>query len=106
MANALKRFIPMFDRVLIERAEAMTKTRGGIVIPEKAQQKVLKGMVVAVGPGSRTEKGDLVPLAVKVGDQVLLPEYGGTKVEIEEKEYHLFRESDLLAKIEHNDFHK
>ncbi|XP_057379201.1 10 kDa heat shock protein, mitochondrial-like [Daphnia carinata] len=100
MANALRRFIPMFDRVLIERAEAMTKTRGGIVIPEKAQQKVLKGTVVAVGPGSRTEKGDLVPLAVKVGDQVLLPEYGGTKVEIEEKEYHLFRESDLLAKIE------
>lgn len=46
------------------------------------------------------QKGDLVPLAVKVGDQVLLPEYGGTKVEIEEKEYHLFRESDLLAKIE------
>ena len=54
-ANALRRFIPMFDRVLIERAEAMTKTRGGIVIPEKAQQKVLKGTVVAVGPGSRTE---------------------------------------------------
>ena len=46
------------------------------------------------------QKGDIVPLAVKVGDQVLLPEYGGTKVEIEEKEYHLFRESDLLAKIE------
>ncbi len=47
-----------------------------------------------------SQKGDLVPLAVKVGDNVLLPEYGGTKVEIEDKEYHLFRESDLLAKIE------
>ena len=111
----------MFDRVLIERAEALTKTRGGIVIPEKAQEKVLKGTVVAVGPGSRTEvtksvcnytvmyhifvivffqKGDSIPLAVKVGDQVLLPEYGGTKVEIEEKVYHLFRETDLLAKID------
>ena len=54
-AGALKRFIPMFDRVLIERAEAMTKTKGGIVIPEKAQQKVLQGTVVAVGPGARTE---------------------------------------------------
>jgi len=54
-ANALKRFIPMFDRVLIQRAESLTKTKGGIVIPEKAQQKVLKGTVVAVGPGSRTE---------------------------------------------------
>ena len=113
----------MFDRVLIERAEALTKTRGGIVIPEKAQQKVLKGTVVAVGPGARTEvlhfssfiycfnilmlhvffhfkRGDVIPVAVKVGDQVLLPEYGGTKVEIEEKEYHLFRENDLLAKID------
>lgn len=51
----MKRFIPMFDRVLIERAEAMTRTRGGIVIPEKAQQKILKGTVVAVGPGSRNK---------------------------------------------------
>lgn len=54
-ASALRRFIPMFDRVLIERAEAITKTKSGIVIPEKAQQKVLKGTVVAVGPGQRTE---------------------------------------------------
>jgi len=100
MSGALKRFIPMFDRVLIERAEAMTRTRGGIVIPEKAQQKILKGTVVAVGPGSRNKQGDLIPVAVNVGDNVLLPEYGGTKVEIENKEYHLFRESDLLAKIE------
>jgi len=100
MASALKKFIPMFDRVLIERAEAMTRTRGGIVIPEKAQQKVLKGTVVAVGPGSRNKKGALIPVAVNVGDHVLLPEYGGTKVEIENKEYQLFRESDLLAKLE------
>ena len=51
----MKRLIPMFDRVLIEKAEIMTRTRGGIVIPEKAQQKVLQGTVVAVGPGARTE---------------------------------------------------
>ena len=85
----------------MQRAEAVTKTKGGIVIPEKAQSKVLHGTVVAVGPGSRNQNGEFIPLAVKVGDKVLLPEYGGTKVELEEnKEFHLFRESDILAKVE------
>ncbi|PNF29144.1 10 kDa heat shock protein, mitochondrial [Cryptotermes secundus] len=99
--NVAKRLIPLLDRVLIQKAEAVTKTKGGIVIPEKAQAKVLRGTVVAVGPGSRNQKGELVPLSVKVGDQVLLPEYGGTKVELEENnEFHLFRESDILAKLE------
>lgn len=91
----------MLDRVLIQRAEAITKTKGGIVIPEKAQAKVLQGIVVAVGPGARNQNGDHVPLGVKVGDSVLLPEYGGTKVELEDnKEFHLFREADILAKVE------
>merc|ERR1712071_75226 len=73
MAGALKRFIPMFDRVLIERAEAMTRTRGGIVIPEKAQEKVVHGTVVAVGPGTRTKNGDLVPVAVTLGIKSCFP---------------------------------
>ncbi|XP_015601248.1 10 kDa heat shock protein, mitochondrial [Cephus cinctus] len=100
-AAVAKRLIPLFDRVLIQKAEALSKTKGGIVIPEKAQSKVLQGTVVAVGPGSRNDKGEHVPLSIKVGDTVLLPEYGGTKVQLEEnKEYHLFRESDILAKLE------
>lgn len=100
--SVAKRLIPLLDRVLILRAEALTKTKGGIVIPEKAQSKVLEGTVVAVGPGARnTQTGEHVPLAVKVGEKVLLPEYGGTKVELgDSKEYHLFREADILAKIE------
>ncbi|XP_034947599.1 10 kDa heat shock protein, mitochondrial [Chelonus insularis] len=101
MAAAAKRLIPLLDRVLVQKAEAITKTKGGIVIPEKAQQKVLRGTVVATGPGSRNEQGNHVPMSVKVGDTVLLPEYGGTKVQLEEdKEFHLYRESDILAKIE------
>ncbi|KOB51879.1 Small heat shock protein G1 [Operophtera brumata] len=102
MASAVKRLIPLLDRVLIKRAEAITKTAGGIVIPEKAQGKVLQGEVVAVGNGARKDNGDFIPVQVKVGDKVLLPEYGGTKVALEndDKEYHLFRESDILAKIE------
>ncbi|XP_063382609.1 10 kDa heat shock protein, mitochondrial [Cydia fagiglandana] len=102
MASAARKLIPLLDRVLIKRAEAVTKTAGGIVLPEKAQTKVLHGEVVAVGPGARKDNGDFIPLMVKVGDKVLLPEYGGTKVSLdsEEKEYHLFRESDILAKID------
>lgn len=115
----MKKLIPLLDRVLIQRAEAITKTAGGIVIPEKAQTKVLKGFVIAVGPGARNQvswlnlfnsdeinvyhfqAGQNVPIGVKVGDQVLLPEFGGTKVELEDqKEYHLFREADILAKLE------
>lgn len=62
----------------------------------------MQGTVIAVGPGARNQNGDHVALQVKVGDQVLLPEYGGTKVELEEnKEFHLFREADILAKVEH-----
>ncbi|KAK9500205.1 hypothetical protein O3M35_001507 [Rhynocoris fuscipes] len=100
-AAAIKKLMPMFDRVLVLRAEAITKTKGGIVIPEKSQGKVLHGTVVAVGPGARNQSGELIPPQVKVGDNVLLPEYGGTKVDIEEnKEYHLFRETDILAKLE------
>nr|AKS40087.1 small heat shock protein 11.1 [Grapholita molesta] len=102
MASAARKLIPLLDRVLIKRAEAVTKTAGGIVLPEKAQSKVLHGEVIAVGPGARKDNGDFIPLLVKVGDKVLLPEYGGTKVSLdsEDKEYHLFRESDILAKID------
>lgn len=70
------------------------------MIPEKAMSKVLNATVVAVGPGNKTEKGDVVPVSVVVGDKVLLPEYGGTKVLIEEKEFFLFRDGDILGKWE------
>jgi len=92
----------MLDRILIQRAEALTKTKGGIMLPEKSVGKVLQGTVIAVGPGSRNaQSGSYVPVGVKEGDRVLLPEFGGTKVELEDKkEYILFRESDILAKLE------
>ncbi|CAM1307774.1 HSPE1 (predicted) [Pycnogonum litorale] len=110
-AGEFKGFIPMFDRILVERfvAEAKTfsaTTNGVIMIPKKAAGKVFnpglqKGVidtVIAVGSGARNAKGDIVPPAVKVGDKVLLPEYGGIKVEIEAKEYHMFRDTDVLGK--------
>lgn len=100
-ASAIKRIIPLLDRILIQRAEALTQTKGGIVIPEAAQSKISQGIIVAVGPGGRNKNGDLVPISLNVGDNVLLPEFGGTKVKLDdEQEYHLFRESDILAKLE------
>lgn len=101
-ASAIKRIIPLLDRILIQRAEALTTSKGGIVIPETAQTKVSQGTIVAVGPGARNKNGDLIPISLNVGDKVLLPEFGGTKVKLDDdKEYQLFRETDILAKLEH-----
>jgi len=100
MAGALKKFIPLFDRVLVQRLAAETKTKGGVLLPEKAQGKVLEATVVAVGPGTATESGSVIAPSVKVGDQVLLPEYGGTKININDEEMFLFRDSDILGKFE------
>merc|ERR1712110_1392132 len=99
VSGSLKRFLPMFDRILVQRADAITKTKGGIIIPEKAQGKVLEATVVAAGPGARNEKGDTVPMSIQVGDKVMLPEFGGSKIEIDAKEYTLLRESDIMAKF-------
>jgi len=92
-------FQPLFDRVLVERFAAETKTKGGIMLPEKAQGKVLEATVLAVGEGVRcTDSGKMQPMSVIVGDRVLLPEYGGTKVLIDDKEFFVFREGDILGK--------
>eukprot|EP00088_Acartia_fossae_P041672 TRINITY_DN4358_c0_g1_i2.p2 TRINITY_DN4358_c0_g1~~TRINITY_DN4358_c0_g1_i2.p2 ORF type:complete len:119 (+),score=40.36 TRINITY_DN4358_c0_g1_i2:41-358(+) len=99
VAGIAKRVIPLFDRVLVQRMAAETKTKGGILIPEKAQAKTLEATVVAVGPGARTDAGNFVPMSVAVGDKVLLPEFGGAKMEIDGEELHLFRETDIVAKL-------
>ncbi|KAM6979021.1 10 kDa heat shock protein, mitochondrial isoform 2-T2 [Tautogolabrus adspersus] len=95
---AFRKFLPLFDRVLVERFTAETVTKGGIMLPEKAQSKVLQATVVAVGPGSVNQKGNLQPVSVTVGEKVLLPEYGGTKISLDDKDYFLFRDGDILGK--------
>uniref|UniRef100_A0A8C9GG75 10 kDa heat shock protein, mitochondrial n=1 Tax=Piliocolobus tephrosceles TaxID=591936 RepID=A0A8C9GG75_9PRIM len=94
--QAFRKFLPLFDRVLVERSAAETVTKGGIMLPEKSQGKVLQATVVAVGSGSKG--GEIQPVSVKVGDKVLLPEYGGTKVVLGDKDYFLFRDGDILGK--------
>lgn len=89
---------PIADRVVIEAAPAEEKTASGIYIPDTAKEKPQQGTVVAVGPGKYAEStGNLIPLSVKAGDQVLYGKYGGTEITIEGKEYLIMRESDLYA---------
>ncbi len=91
---------PLHDRVIIERLEAETKTAGGIVIPDSAAEKPIKGKVIAVGKGKILEDGKVRPLDVKAGDKVLFGKYSGTEIKMDGKEYLVMREEDLMAVIE------
>lgn len=93
MANKLS-VKPLSDRVIVTPAEAEEKTKGGIIIPDTAQEKPQKGTVVAAGPGKKDE-----PVTVKVGDTVLYGKYAGTELNFEDKDYLIMRESDILAII-------
>lgn len=90
---------PLGDRVLIEPAKKEEKSAGGILLPETADKKPEWGKVLEVGPG-RWEEGKLVPLSVKKGDEVLFAEYGPTKIKVNNKEYLIAREEDILAILE------
>jgi chaperonin GroES len=91
---------PLGDRVLVEPLEAAETTKGGIIIPDSAKEKPQEGKVVAVGTGKRDEDGKIIPFNVKKGDRVLMPKYGGTEVKIDDKDYQIMREDDILAVIE------
>ena len=90
---------PLDDRVVVEPMEAEEKTKGGIVLPDTAQEKPQKGTVIAVGPGRVADDGKRIPPTVKKGDKVIYAKYGGMEVEADGKEYMILRESDILAKI-------
>ncbi|KAJ1832259.1 mitochondrial heat shock protein Hsp10 [Coemansia sp. RSA 2706] len=103
MSAAAKRIIPLLDRVLIERIKAETKTATGILLPEKAVEKLNEGVVVAVGPGNITKEGKNIPTGLSEGDRVLLPSYGGSPIKLEslkDKEYLLYRAEEILAKLQ------
>ena len=93
---AARKLKPLFDRVLVQRAETIAKI-GSIYVPETAQSKIAEGLVVSTGPGARNQKGETVAMSVKEGDKVLLPEYGGEKVKLNDEEFFLFRETELLG---------
>ena len=88
---------PLHDRVIVERMEEEKKSAGGIIIPDNAQEKPIKGKVVAVGPGKRTDDGKVHPVDVKIGDKVLFGKYSGTEVKLNGSEYVVMREDDIMA---------
>src|SRR5690606_26052521 len=90
-------FRPLHDRLVVRRIEAEEKTAGGVIIPDTAKEKPQEGEVLAVGPGSRDEKGALVPLEVKVGDRILFGKWSGTEVRINGEDLLIMKESDVLG---------
>ena len=104
-AQSVARILPLADRVLVKRVVAQAKTAGGILLPDSGVKKLNEAEVVAVGPGFVGRDGKRVPVDLKAGDKVLLPEYGGQTVKApgapdEEEDMQLFRADDILAKLE------
>ncbi len=90
---------PLGDRIVIEVLEAKEKTKGGIVLPDSAKEKPQEGKVVAVGKGKVSDDGKVIPLEVKVGDKILYGKYSGAEVTLDEKEYLIIKEEDVLAVV-------
>jgi chaperonin GroES len=88
---------PLHDRILVERLEEQEQMRGGIIIPDTAKEKPQEGKVIAVGAGKVTEDGKRLALDVKAGDKILFGKYSGSEVKVEDKEYLIMREEDVLA---------
>ncbi|HEV2305128.1 MAG TPA: co-chaperone GroES [Candidatus Acidoferrales bacterium] len=89
---------PLHDRVIVKRIEEKESVKGGIIIPDTAKEKPQEGEVVAVGSGKR-EKGELIPLDVKVGDRILFGKYSGNEIKIDDQEYLILKEDEILAKL-------
>ena len=100
------KFRPLHDRVVIERIDADTKSAGGILIPDSAQEKPSQGQIVAVGPGGRDEAGKLIPIDLKAGDRVLFGKWSGTEVKIDGKDLLIMKESDIMGVLQETEAKK
>jgi chaperonin GroES len=94
------KFRPLHDRVVVRRVESEEKTAGGIIIPDTAKEKPMEGEVIAVGPGARNEKGEIVALDVRVGDRILFGKWSGSEVKIDGEDLLIMKESDIMGIIE------
>ena len=90
---------PLHDRVLVKRVEQQEQVRGGIIIPDTAKEKPQEAEVVAVGPGKLTDEGKRTPLEVQVGDRILMGKYSGSEIKIDDMDYVIVREDEILAVI-------
>ena len=96
---AKTKFRPLHDRVVVRRIAAEEKTKGGIIIPDTAQEKPSQGEIIAVGPGGRDESGKLIPIDLKVSDRILFGKWSGTEVKIDGEELLIMKESDVMGVI-------
>lgn len=94
------KFQPLHDRVLVERVEQEEKTKGGIIIPDTAQEKPMEGKVLAVGAGQKSDDGKVTPLDVKKGDKILFGKWSGSEVKVDGKDLLIMKESDILGIVE------
>ena len=94
------KFKPLHDRVVVRRVEEESKTAGGIIIPDTAKEKPMQGEVLAVGPGARNDKGELIAMSVKAGDRILFGKWSGTEVKIDGQDLLIMKESDILGTLE------
>lgn len=92
---------PLHDRILAKRIEEKEQVRGGIIIPDTAKEKPLEAEVIAIGNGKILEDGKTIPLDVKVGDRILVGKYSGTEVKLNDNEYIILREEEVLGVIKH-----
>jgi chaperonin GroES len=96
---AKTKFRPLHDRIVVRRITAEEKTKGGIIIPDTAQEKPSQGEVIAVGPGGRDEAGKLIPIDLKVGNTVLFGKWSGTEVKLDGEDLLIMKESDIMGVI-------
>jgi chaperonin GroES len=96
---AKTKFRPLHDRVVVKRIDAEAKTKGGIIIPDTAQEKPQEGEIVAVGPGGRDEAGKLIPIDLQPGNRVLFGKWSGTEVKIDGDDLLIMKESDIMGVI-------
>ena len=94
------KFSPLHDRILVKRIEEKEAVKGGIIIPDSAKEKQQEGVVVAVGNGRKTEDGNIIPLDVKAGDRVLFGKYSGGEIKIDNEEFLILKEEEVLGVVE------
>ena len=93
------KFTPLHDKVLVKRTEEEEKSAGGIVLPGSATEKPSQGVVIAVGPGKKSENGDVSPVGVAVGDTVIFGQFGGNEIKIDVEEFLILSESDIFGVV-------
>lgn len=96
--SSFKRILPLLNRIVVRKLEPQTKTSSGIILSKT--DSTTYGVVVEAGPGFYGENGHLIPVAVKVGDSILLPEYGGQKIKLGEQELYIYKDSEIIARVE------